>query len=350
MGMRMNPRMQLLGLPDENDTAGMGLDPSGPMDYAEIARRIREVQGPEQDALRQQIVAGLESQNRILDQPSQLDLSPLMALTDAWTGSHLAKTYRKPDSDLQKEAALAKLSDQVSKSGKQLSENEISLLKTAFNVESNRQILGLKDSARAGAAATKDDKDFEKTADEQAADLSKLTKDASGVRTILNKLNGQLSKAPRDSDGRVIPPGFGVTSDLTSAQGAQQFADKYLPDQILGKELTSKEAQAIKQNAQFLVAEVTKLYSGAAATDNERAALKAAAGQLKTNSPSQFIEGLETIRQMALDKLRTIEAPYGKGYPRYKKNGGLTHEDFQRYNFSKYNMTRQEKIESLGGE
>lgn len=343
MGLRMDPRKlaMLQGadapLPGENDTSGMGLDPSAPMDYGAIAQRIRGVQGPDQDALRQQIVAGLGAQNKILEQAPQVDLSPLMALTDAWTGSQMAKSYHKPDSDLQREAALAKISDQVSKSGKALSDNEINLLKTAINAESNRQIFGLKSGAQAAAGASKKDDKEEQDINEEVTKLSVRTQPAAGVIRKLKDLHADMSKATTDEDGRTLPPGFGGI--------IERGAGKMGMDAAL-----SPEAKKMWQDARGLVSATLQLQSGQAVPESEVVRKMQEFGMSLGSSPNQFVDGMENARAFAAQTLREINAGYRPAaVSRYKQRKGTTAEDLDKYSFKHFNMSRQEKIDALHG-
>lgn len=79
---------------------------------------------------------GIHNQEELLKnalgQKAQLDLSPLMSLADAWSGSKLAQGYKGP-SDPQ--ATVQALEGALQKGRNDLSENEIALLKSKLGVE-----------------------------------------------------------------------------------------------------------------------------------------------------------------------------------------------------------------------
>jgi hypothetical protein len=73
-----------------------------------------------------------------LGQRNGLDLSPLMALTDSWTGSNLQKGYTKPDAD-KIQAGVQSMTQAIQKGRNDLSQNEIDLLKSQLGIAAHKQ-------------------------------------------------------------------------------------------------------------------------------------------------------------------------------------------------------------------
>lgn len=86
-----------------------------PQALAEIAQQKKSI--PELDVYKR----------AINDQPVQTDLSPLMALTDAWTGSHMAKDYKSPQAMSDKIKSMEDLQNLSQKQRDQITDSLIKL-------------------------------------------------------------------------------------------------------------------------------------------------------------------------------------------------------------------------------
>jgi hypothetical protein len=78
-----------------------------------------------------------------LGQKAQLDLSPLLALADAWSGSRLAQSYRGPQDP---NAMIQSLEGALQKGRNDITENDIALLKSKIGIEG--ELLASQDRAQ----------------------------------------------------------------------------------------------------------------------------------------------------------------------------------------------------------
>lgn len=106
------------------------LPPAGPTPTIQDA--IDRLNAGNIDSLKNQglSVAALKKQlGETTNKDLPLDLTPLAALTDAWTGSKFADSYKPTETYKDRQAAIAKLRDEIQKSEGSLSENEMRGLK-----------------------------------------------------------------------------------------------------------------------------------------------------------------------------------------------------------------------------
>lgn len=90
---------------------------------------------PLQQKIQQQIELqrqGIESQRAQVQQlgqaPQEMDLSPLMALTDSWTGSNFSKSYQKPETAQERAYKQAQLQQGLRNQESGLIDSEIKML------------------------------------------------------------------------------------------------------------------------------------------------------------------------------------------------------------------------------
>lgn len=98
-------------------------------DYAALLSQIHSrgnALADEQRAAAQSLQPHLD---RLQNQETQLDLTPLMALADQWTGSNMAQSYRKPKSSDERDQEIMQLKKGLAGMGIQASEAEINSLK-----------------------------------------------------------------------------------------------------------------------------------------------------------------------------------------------------------------------------
>tara|TARA_R110002012_G_scaffold303533_1_gene505347 strand:+ start:3744 stop:4523 length:780 start_codon:yes stop_codon:yes gene_type:complete len=83
----------------------------------------------ERMAMQQQGIDAQRAQIQQLGQkPQQMDLSALMALTDTWTGSNLAKNYQKPETQQERAYKQAQLEQGLQRQEMGLIDDEIKML------------------------------------------------------------------------------------------------------------------------------------------------------------------------------------------------------------------------------
>ena len=139
------PKNEEAPLPPNSNAGGFGA-PGGTDAYLGLPKGYRS----KYDALMKKLDArgktSLEKQQAGLDDmqnllklnlggKAQLDLSPLLSLADAWTGSNMAKNYdgRSQNSDQQK--TILGLQQALQKGRNDLSENEVNLIKSQLGNE-----------------------------------------------------------------------------------------------------------------------------------------------------------------------------------------------------------------------
>lgn len=106
-------------------------------DYDDLVKRLNEKGLDSLKGQAQGVQDQTEMLNLALGQRNGLDLSPLMALTDSWTGSNLQKGYSKPDPTAL-QGSLQTMQQALQKSKNDLSQNDIDLLKGQLGIESHR--------------------------------------------------------------------------------------------------------------------------------------------------------------------------------------------------------------------
>lgn len=84
-------------------------------------------------------------QDYIKNAPNQLDLSPLAALVDSWTGSNLQKGYTKPTNGLERIKSLADLQGVSQKQRDQIADSLVKLATSKSDMVANNKIANLQD-------------------------------------------------------------------------------------------------------------------------------------------------------------------------------------------------------------
>lgn len=102
--------------------------------YENLLKRINE-RGMESIAAQKQ---GIDSQEATINDfgegfQQKLNLSPLLALSDSWTGTKLAQGYQAPETADERKLMMAKLRGELQKSKQGLSDDELKLLKTQLD-------------------------------------------------------------------------------------------------------------------------------------------------------------------------------------------------------------------------
>lgn len=106
-----------------------GAIPQGNEDYFKMMKDA-------QDKNQANVNGWIQDQNNLTGllagQDSQMDISPLLALSDAWTGHNISKGYKGPQSQEEKLAIVQQLKNGILKAQQGLSDDEINMLKTKY--------------------------------------------------------------------------------------------------------------------------------------------------------------------------------------------------------------------------
>lgn len=214
MGLRIPPSAWLQMTPQQQFLASQGMQPAGMPDATEgdAPMPLPQMTTPEQ----QKAMAGLQAAqlqsvqdqkqgiNNLQDyaaglqgQEVQTNLSPLVALTDSWTGSKLLPGYQVPESGAQKMDKVAALKQAINKEKGTMSAEEINLLKAKINAMTTQSIFGQK---QAGAATEKDDKEAQNATEDRGkilkTDQAKIVQGVVSFNHALNRYEDILSKYP----------------------------------------------------------------------------------------------------------------------------------------------------------
>lgn len=235
---------QSVGSSEKVQTRYSGQDVLGGDAYKELIDRVnaREMNslGQQQDQVKalQKQITGLQGKEL------PLNLQPLAALTDTWTGSHLAP-YAAPQETAQtRREAIEKLQNQLRQTQQGLSQDEVNLLKSQLSNQYQMDALGYK----------------------QKQD------------TITNDLARQKLEIDRDKAGKEKPPHIlpsTVVDKYTDAQGVVALAsglkakiDANSPIMgpvqggILGKNPYDKEHQILNADFAAVKQKIGKLMEG----------------------------------------------------------------------------------------
>lgn len=116
-------------------SAWMGMDPAA-QNYEDIQAKLNQYGQQAQQLSAGNALANLNYQKSLNEQPVQADLSPLMALTDAWTGSKFANSYAKPGDN---KALLMQLRSELDKNQTGMSEQQVQLLKAQLETQARKE-------------------------------------------------------------------------------------------------------------------------------------------------------------------------------------------------------------------
>lgn len=243
----------------------------------------------------------LEDQaNKIAGMKPQTDWSPLLSLTDTWTGSNFTKSYQPPETEMDLAKARLAVEKQLQDSRQGLTEADLQKLKLAGGSDNGMgEILGF---LRAGGTQDRFEKSKEITG---AENLSKRTEDMPALKYSLDQLRGLVP-----AEGEI--PGVGVAKSM-----APSF-------------MLSNEGQNIRQHAFSAVSALIKMDSGKTATDAEVKRKMTELGMSWDSKPDSFRRGLRNLEAQIGKKAQQIEAGYTPGVVRtVKDRGGLGSSDFK---------------------
>jgi hypothetical protein len=204
-------------------------------DYEDLVKRLNDKGvnsfGEQQkglDHLRDQIGLALANSN------AGLDLSALASLTDAWTGSHLAHDYARPDYDKQNQTIYG-LEQALQRGRNDLSENELGLLKSQLGFEGER-IAAKERAAAQGEARRQHEENLADSAanrkwqQDQSSRQSLLgtdqSKQISGINQFQSALNNYESLVRKHGLSPVGDKAAELNSAYSKLQTAYKEAEK----------------------------------------------------------------------------------------------------------------------------
>lgn len=261
---------------------------------------------------------GLQEYMKVAAAPdTKLDLSPLMALADQWTGSKLAQSYKRPESAeeaRQKAAVYAmKLQDQKD----QLAKN---VLDATFKQRSGETMVLDKNVKSEEATETAQDpllhqrskttKEYDPTKDLQK--FQKSMEPLAPIKSAFDKMDEAVGGIDK-WDGKKDIPGIGGT--------------KLLPMGML-TDAGSKARQAHRnlQNA------IQYAISGKQINEQEGKRLSEAIGGGFWSSDRDAVIGMKNFRKELREIMKQREAQIKSVHPEvidhYRKGGGTTSDDF----------------------
>jgi hypothetical protein len=186
--------------------------PALAMDDVEKALRRKELQSLDiQKSGLDQLAA---FKDKAMKQPVQMDLSPLMALTDSWTGSELQKGYSKPFGPQDAMAFGQKVEEALQKAKNDFSDKELELLRNQSNRMRDRAL-----DEREGRAR----RNFLKATETQLINAgSKIQKEASTAKRDFDTMDAAFARG----DMHAVLANLGKFSrSIGGAVGAQSDRD-----------------------------------------------------------------------------------------------------------------------------
>lgn len=192
-------------------------------------------------ASQEQNIAGQrQALSQMQQQPQQMDLSPLMALTDAWTGSNLSRAYQQMKPKQVDPMRAQALQQQLMQQEQGLIGDQIALLK----LEEMRKRQAMQKPVTLTPGEKKKDETFAKEASEWEA--------AGGFASFagnLDRLKGASKDLAKEGDlGNTVMPKF--MRDVFNPESSEieeniGFVAQQSLKQILGGQFSEKEAQQL---------------------------------------------------------------------------------------------------------
>ncbi len=279
-------------------SAWMKMDPNA-QNYDDIQAKLNAYGQQAQQMAAGNALANLNYQKSLTQQPAQVDLSPLLALSDSWGGTKLAQSYARPQDN---KDLLMKLRSELDKNSQGMSEQQVQLLKAQLETQAR------KEDREATRDLTKSNKEIANAVREQARNdkLSEqglkhlkdaqdawnkdpIAKDATdkfyqvtGVRNAINEAatNPALKGIVPALIARLNEKGVLTDQDIGRYSGSSAFASKW-KQYVQGAEegtITDENLEMFKK--------VAKTFADTAEnTMHERAALHAKQYSNQTGKP-----------------------------------------------------------------
>lgn len=120
--------------------AGQMGDPTNdPQTYADMQQNLQNYAQRAQQLSAGNALANLNLQKSLNERDTPVDLSPLMALTDSWTGSKLAPSYKLADTPQSRIAMQQQLQAELDKNQQGMSEQQVQLLKAQLETQARKE-------------------------------------------------------------------------------------------------------------------------------------------------------------------------------------------------------------------
>ena len=282
-------------------------------DYDELVGRLNEKgvnslnqQQKGLDDQKSQILMALEHQD------NKLDLSPLMALVDTWTGGNVSKGYSRPDYE-QGNDTTRQLEAALQKGRNDMSGREVDLLKSQLGIESDRLSAQERSADRREAAKrhadsmalqrqTREDNLIER-------DVQKLGGVVGDTAPLVGKMQQVDSLLQKYGKGLDIP-GIGAT-------------DAWKPDLFVSEDGTN-----LRQVVAGIQSDVIRMYSGTAASEGEVRRIANGLGSRLTQGDEQFRYGMTELNQAIARAQAEKEARFRPEVrDTYRGRGGVDSRD-----------------------
>lgn len=117
---------------------GLGNNPDA-QTYSTMQQNLQKYGQQAQQLAAGNALSNLQYQKGLTDTPIQTDLSPLVALTDSWTGSKLAQGYKQPETVQDRQALMQKLQGELDKNSQGMSEQQVQLLKAQLETQARKE-------------------------------------------------------------------------------------------------------------------------------------------------------------------------------------------------------------------
>lgn len=232
---------------------------------------------------------------------SEVDLSPLLSLTDKWSGTNLAQGYQRPNSAADEKAAAEKLKLELQKRSGEYSKAQLEAAKDQFNA-----VLGIKklEQEKSSAAAEKKDQNEWRGVERLTNDVQKA-----GLPDLLNSLHAVNDSVGIYKTGDV--PGMGAVT-------------RNIPDMFAKKEWLNN-----RQDIQSVVDTLFKMRSGSAVTDTEAKRNAKELGIALGQGPDQTRKALRKVNEFAKRITGLFETRDPNVIAKYKSSpGAITSDTF----------------------
>jgi len=107
--------------------------------YANLQKQLQEYALKSKDIGDRGIAENKALQERVNNMPVQTDLTSLMSLADAWSGSNLAQTYKPPTTPAERIGMLQKILAEIDKRSDNMDDNQIKILKSQLETQAQKE-------------------------------------------------------------------------------------------------------------------------------------------------------------------------------------------------------------------
>lgn len=252
--------------------------------------------------------------------PKRADLSPLLNLTDTWTGSKLAQGYKAPASPEERLADLLKFSDVVTKQRDQFTDSLVKQAGAGSNSTMWRSLANLK------ARRTRNAED----------DLHKIAKDLAPAATAV----AAMADLNKEIGGLDNP------NAVKELEGMGSWMDEANQPQWM-----TERGSRIRMLADTALTEYVQLKSGLTSTPEERARLQANLGRSLFPTKQSAVQGLKNLQKLLEANIEAKQAGFSPDTVQaYENQNGPTLGRFRKLMGAKPSMTpaeRKARIEKL---